>query len=52
MLGFGFFVLLGQRTGATGMLLARGAFGRRGAYLPAAIQAVHRALAGRRSTPG
>ncbi len=39
MLGFGFFVLLGQRTGATGMLLARGAFGRRGAYLPAAIQA-------------
>ncbi|MGM0931692.1 MAG: purine-cytosine permease family protein [Actinomycetota bacterium] len=40
MLGFGFFVILGQRTGATGMLLARGAFGRRGAYLPAAIQAV------------
>ncbi|WP_064445130.1 cytosine permease [Rhodococcus sp. YH3-3] len=40
MVGFGFFVLLGQRTGATGMLLARGAFGRRGAYLPAAIQAV------------
>ena len=40
MLGFGFFVVLGQRTGATGMLLARGAFGRRGAYLPAAIQAV------------
>ena len=40
MLGFGFFVLLGQKTGATGMLLARGAFGRRGAYLPAAIQAV------------
>lgn len=39
MLGFGFFVLLGQKTGATGMLLARGAFGRRGAYLPAAIQA-------------
>lgn len=39
MLGFGFFVLLGQRTGATGMLLTRGAFGRRGAYLPAAIQA-------------
>lgn len=40
MLGFGFFVLLGQRTGATGMTLARGAFGRRGAYLPAAIQAI------------
>ncbi|GAB4100644.1 cytosine permease [Sinomonas halotolerans] len=40
MLGFGFFVILGQKTGATGMLLARGAFGRRGAYLPAAIQAV------------
>src|SRR6478735_5352815 len=40
MAGFGFFVILGQRTGATGMLLARGAFGRRGAYLPAAIQAV------------
>src|SRR6185312_14317325 len=39
MVGFGFFVLLGQKTGATGMLLARGAFGRRGAYLPAAIQA-------------
>ncbi|MFQ4147559.1 cytosine permease [Arthrobacter sp. LAPM80] len=39
MAGFGFFVILGQRTGATGMLLARGAFGRRGAYLPAAIQA-------------
>ncbi|MEH0110437.1 cytosine permease [Tersicoccus sp. MR15.9] len=40
MAGFGFFVLLGQKTGATGMLLARGAFGRRGAYLPAAIQAL------------
>ena len=40
MVGFGFFVLLGQKTGATGMILARGAFGRRGAYLPAAIQAV------------
>lgn len=39
MLGFGCFVVLGQKTGATGMLLARGAFGRRGAYLPAAIQA-------------
>ncbi|BCT75056.1 cytosine permease [Sinomonas cyclohexanicum] len=40
MFGFGFFVLLGQKTGATGMLLARGAFGRRGAYIPAAIQAI------------
>jgi toxin CptA len=39
MLGFGCFVVLGQRAGATGMLLTRGAFGRRGAYLPAAIQA-------------
>lgn len=37
---FGFFVLLGQRTGLTGMVLSRAAFGRRGAYLPAAIQAV------------
>lgn len=40
MFGFGFFVLLGQRSGATGMLLSRGAFGRKGAYLPAAIQAI------------
>ena len=37
---FGLFVLLGQRTGATGMVLSRAAFGRRGNYLPAAIQAV------------
>lgn len=37
---FGFFVLLGQRTGLTGMVLSRAAFGRKGAYLPAAIQAV------------
>ncbi|GAA3743382.1 toxin CptA [Spinactinospora alkalitolerans] len=37
---FGVFVLLGQRTGVTGMVLARAAFGRRGGYLPAAIQAV------------
>ena len=36
---FGGFVLLGQRTGATGMVMARAAFGRRGNYLPAAIQA-------------
>lgn len=39
MMLFGFFVLLGQRTGATGMVLARAAFGRKGNYLPAAIQA-------------
>lgn len=37
---FGLFVLLGQRTGATGMVLSRAAFGRRGAYLPAVIQAL------------
>lgn len=36
---FGLFVLLGQRTGATAMILGRAAFGRRGNYLPAAIQA-------------
>ncbi|MBP2216942.1 cytosine permease [Arthrobacter sp. CAN_C5] len=37
---FGFFVLLGQRTGATGMVLGRAAFGRTGNYLPAMTQAV------------
>ncbi|MDR7300270.1 purine-cytosine permease family protein [Haloactinomyces albus] len=37
---FGLFVLLGQRTGATGMVLSRAAFGRRGAYVPALIQGV------------
>ena len=36
---FGVFVLIGQRTGVTGMVLSRAAFGRRGAYVPAAIQA-------------
>ena len=36
---FGLFVLLGQRTGATGMVLSRAAFGRVGNYLPATIQA-------------
>src|SRR6476659_9019824 len=36
---FGLFVLMGQRTGVTGMVLSRAAFGRRCAYLPAAIQA-------------
>ena len=37
---FGLFVLLGQNTGATGMVLSRAAFGRRGNYLPSAIQAL------------
>lgn len=37
---FGLFVLLGQRTGVTAMLLGRGVFGRRGNYLPSALQAV------------
>ena len=36
---FGLFVLMGQRTGVTGMVLSRGAFGRRGNYLPSLIQA-------------
>lgn len=36
---FGLFVLLGQRTGATAMVLSRDVFGRIGNYLPAAIQA-------------
>jgi NCS1 family nucleobase:cation symporter-1 len=31
-------VLMGQRTGVTQMVLSRSAFGRRGAYLPTAIQ--------------
>ncbi|GLW09761.1 cytosine permease [Microtetraspora sp. NBRC 13810] len=38
MVIFGFFVLMGQRTGVSQMVLSRMAFGRRGAYLPAAIQ--------------
>jgi nucleobase:cation symporter-1, NCS1 family len=37
---FGFFVLMGQRTGVSQMVLTRSAFGRRGAYLPAVIQGV------------
>lgn len=37
---FGLFVLLGQKTGVTGMVLGRAAFGRRGNYLPATIQGV------------
>ena len=40
MFVFGFFVLLGQRTGVTAMVLGRAVFGRRGNYLPAVIQAV------------
>jgi NCS1 family nucleobase:cation symporter-1 len=40
MVAFGFFVLMGQRTGVSQMVLARAPFGRRGAYLPAAIQGV------------
>ena len=35
---FGLFVLMGQRTGVSQMVLSRLAFGRRGAYLPAAMQ--------------
>lgn len=38
MATFGFFVIMGQRTGVTQMVLSRSAFGRRGAYLPTAIQ--------------
>ena len=37
---FGFFVLMGQRTGVSQMVLTRSAFGRRGAYLPAIIQGI------------
>lgn len=37
---FGIFVVIGQRTGVTGMVLARAVFGRRGAYVPAAVQAL------------
>ena len=37
---FGLFVVIGQRTGVTGMVLSRAVFGRRGAYVPAAVQAV------------
>src|SRR3954454_4799779 len=36
---FGLFVLMGQQTGVTGMVLGRAAFGRRGNYLPSFIQA-------------
>jgi nucleobase:cation symporter-1, NCS1 family len=37
---FGAFVLMGQRTGVTQMVLSRSAFGRRGAYFPAFFQIV------------
>jgi nucleobase:cation symporter-1, NCS1 family len=37
---FGLFVLMGQRTGVTQMVLSRSAFGRRGAYLPTLFQMV------------
>jgi NCS1 family nucleobase:cation symporter-1 len=37
---FGLFVVIGQRTGVTGMVLSRAVFGRRGAYVPAAVQAL------------
>jgi len=37
---FGFFVLMGQKTGLTQMVLARSAFGRYGANVPAIIQGV------------
>ncbi len=40
MATFGFFVLMGQRTGVSQMVLSRSAFGRRGAYLPTAFQFV------------
>jgi toxin CptA len=35
---FGFFVLMGQQTAVSQMVLSRAAFGRRGAYLPAVMQ--------------
>jgi NCS1 family nucleobase:cation symporter-1 len=37
---FGLFVLMGKRTGVSQMVLSCSAFGRTGAYLPAAIQLV------------
>jgi toxin CptA len=35
---FGFFVLMGQKTAVSQMVLSRATFGRRGAYLPALMQ--------------
>ncbi len=40
MLLFGSFVLMGQKTGVTQMVLSRSAFGRRGAYFPAIFQMI------------
>jgi purine-cytosine permease-like protein len=40
MAAFGFFVLLGQQTGATGVVLSRASFGRVGSYLPAAVHTI------------
>jgi NCS1 nucleoside transporter family len=37
---FGLFVLMGQRTGVSQMVLSRSAFGRRGAYAPAVLQGI------------
>jgi NCS1 family nucleobase:cation symporter-1 len=37
---FGFFCVIGHRTGVNQMVLSRAAFGRRGAYFPAVIQLV------------
>lgn len=37
---FGTFTVLGRRTGLTSMVMARGVFGRRGAYLPAVVQMI------------
>jgi NCS1 family nucleobase:cation symporter-1 len=38
MAAFGFFVLMGQKTAVSQMVLSRSAFGRRGAYFPALLQ--------------
>lgn len=35
---FGFFTVLGQRTGVSAMVMGRGVFGRRGNYVPTAVQ--------------
>ena len=40
MLLFGSFVLMGQKTGITQMVLSRSAFGRRGAYFPTVFQLI------------
>lgn len=40
VLVFGTFTVLGRRTGLTSMVMARGVFGRRGAYLPAVVQMI------------